>query len=338
MCSRQTITDELVDIYTLFRLLDFCDAQRDIKKSDQHKFKLQSLFPKGFFSKVLDEHISLVIEKSNLVCNQLFELAQEEQGTDDASFKSRSKVEEFFHFSLHRLYDFVLKLDWYDDSSFVAKEVEESRYSRFKDFLKFRDHLDGLNVEVKAKQLVVSPDRGASSPTGSGIRLLKSSLRSGLSSIANSPKGRRRVSFKNEASSKSAVDNRANLNVRMWFALDLQIYAVNVLIQQLCASLWTSVTDEETKNSPRHRKSRNIIREVQGTSRLFITTLESIQILCKDCLLKLMSDIISYESSKGSADKLSRIQSYLVWISKDVESKIVSKFARYFATHYKPSE
>lgn len=340
MRNRQTITDELVDIYSLFRLLDFSDTHDDSRELDANcPFKVASLFPKHFLNKVLDEHILEIANKSSRVCEQLFQPPEEFAGLDQQPVEPRKVIKQFFHYSLHYLYDFVTKLNWYDNKIFVSKDSDENKYLRFKDFLKFRNHLDGLNLDIRGKHLAVSPDKSISYPTGSGIRLPRSSLRGSPSSISSSPRGRRRVSFKDGTLSDSALTSRAITDVQLWFALDLQIYAVDLLVQQLCSTLWALVTEVDYAISPgRQRLEGGPSREIKEMNRLYVLALESIQVLCKECLSERMSEIVSNENSKSCTYKLTRIHSYLKWISRDIEGKIISKFAKHFAKHYKRTE
>lgn len=341
MRKRPNTTDELVDIYTLLRLVDSSADQGDDTNSPGQSGKLESVFPKQFINKVLNEHILDVKELSNEICNQIFSLPRRDDRIDKQP-EHLARVEEYFHFCLHQLYDFYTNIDWYDNEVFVIKDLNDQKYGEFREFLIFRHRLDEITTLMRGphQRSEIKRESSLSSPLESKVQ--KSNLRS-LGS-ANSPRDRRRVRFSKAerpmATTKQPIwTQRDHKEVQILFALDLQIYGINLFFHQLCANLWTIINADVIRDNLRQvidskikiRTSQlyELAKDVRAINRLFLITLDCLNISKELYLIGHLSEIVSFEYPRTLKYKLGRIQSYCRWVDKEMESAIILRMAQH---------
>lgn len=335
MYKRPNATDELVDIYTLLRLVDSSADPEDNRSGKP--IRLESIFPRQFINKVLNEHILHVKDLSNEICNQIFNLPGRDERIDKQP-GHLARVDEYFHFCLHQLYDYVTNLDWYDNGLYTIKDLDDPRYKDFKEFLNFRDRLDDITTLVRGRQ-----QKHQSSVSPSESKFNKSNLRS--SGSASSPRDRRRVRFSKAVlvladDKEPALTQRYRKEVQMLFALDLQIYGINLFFQQLCSNLWSAVetnaipdnlrkiTDSKSRIETTHLRS--VTKDIRAINRIFLMSLDCLNILKEVYLLGHLSEMVSFEYPRILRYQLDRIKSYSRWVGEEMEGKIILKLVKHF--------
>lgn len=347
---------ELINIYTLLNVLTL-NSEQSIHGSLNVK-----LFPRKFIIKLIDERLAKLNKLADDLVSKLFKRLLNnskqinERLTDDQLIKQHFitrcfEFDEYFHFSLHYLHDFIIELNWHEsfiehyltneDLSFIKDKLK-----RFEDFLSFREKLfefyetqskkpqdassDNLGTEVsKTKTLPPPPSR---------LSKFKSSLSSARSSRVDSPSQRRQIRFKDSPTDvlvglKQNQDRKDSHSV---LALDLLIYSINLFLQSVCNQLveWsTNCSDiseqilllKESRNKIKSIQLNSLAKQIKESNDVHLTILEHLTDLRKIYLSDFLLNILCIKDSEKllKSYKKPHIDRYIQLIDRDLERKLI---------------
>ena len=280
------------------------------------------------------------------------------------------ELDEFFHFSLYHLHDFFIDLDWHEpDLDQLSKSdldyIKAAKLHNVENFYLFQRTLTDLVQQSKKPSSAIKTERGGfyvqkvvgggSSPASPrGKSILKSdsspiSASSGASSNRSMSPTRRRVRFRD--SSPGGKDDRGSEAIteqdfrdgQSMFALDLFLFALNLLIQRLTDKLvdwFTTAKMElesglrmliESKQKLKTNQLQAVAKKIKVINDAHLTILEFFAELRLTYLMDWISDALVARDPEPliRLQKAPRISMFAQKVSVDVESKIILRLAKH---------
>lgn len=324
-----------------------------------------SLFPRRFLLKLIDERLSFLNDLAKQLAAELFrqiikDVKQNEQSNlPTLAETKRSELDEYFHQSFYHLHDFMIELDWYesdvDDLSKSDAKYIQSKLIHVNKFLSFRKSLATNDASTKAK--VSAKSDGNKSPVVSPVsnrRQFKSPpIQASIKSSLSSKKGkldspRRRVRFSDSTKtvnqdddSLSSVQIKSDGYEQSILALDLLIYALNVFVKLLYSQLtnWADSSEstvaealellKESKRKLRTNQLLSISKKIKYFIDIYLTVLSYLHDVKNVYLRDYVLRIICTGDTERSLMlyKSPRVESFSKIIGLEVESKIILSLA-----------
>jgi hypothetical protein len=367
-------SDELLYIYITLRKLRCIHVKTT--DGDKKAIPLEtSLFRRRFLLKQLDERLEDLDAMAAEICSDLFtqvggrpkKASHNNQQAIDVhnSVAKYPEFDEYFHFCVHQLHDFMIGLHWHEvDIEKLSKHDRDyvSKHLTFVDyFLSFQQAFVNLIKQADKvkppssvgnkkgspgrKATAGSPKTDQSGPDGKKSNLRESPGRS------SSPQARRRVRFKDLPDEQGA---NSNDNQELYiqrddfadnhsvFALDLLIYSINIYIQRLADTLiaWSAGVQNElnqlidlisdSKVKVRTQQMQVIAKKIKIYNDVHLTVLDHLDEIKRHYLIRhIQGTLLSRDSPKLLwTYKTPRISLYAQRIGLDVEIKILVRLVK----------
>lgn len=358
-----TYSEELLYIYATLRKLGCIQVKGQTSGSNQKTVPLETLvFPRRFVLKQLNERLEGLDNLANEICNDLFrQVSGQPKGVEPKDKSSHPAIDvqnetnrypefdEYFHFCLHQLHDFMIGLHWHEadivqlsksDSDYVSKNLQFVGY-----LMAFQRSL----LDLVGQAEIRSPRSTRASPQTPQADGKKSNLKSSPGK-RDSPQARRRVRFKdlppinkngdrkgqNAHQTNDLADNHSVL------ALDLLIYAINIYIQRLADTLvvWSAgIQDElnkvidqvfDSRAKVRSQQLQVIAKKIKIYNDVHLTVLDHLSEIKRTYLIRhVRGTLLSKDPAKVLFTyKTPRLRVYIQRIGSDVEVKILARLVK----------
>lgn len=349
------IGSELRYIYAILRRLKAIRKAEFNQGSKINPTGLEaSLFSREFLLNILEERLSALDGFAEELISGLFKKLNKKvtklnEGSEITPIRSNTlkskchELDEFFHYSLYYLHDFIIELDWHESDAEWQEGSSELIYVN--NFIDFRKALNNFVQKLKTvndKNLTTKSTLNVSTETSSEIKPLKSNL----SSIRSASPGRkRRVRFRDESPDESneseyretMSNDKERRDIQSLLALDLIIYAMNLFIQQLSGHLdefvskSTDLRDllkpiKESKKKIHTAQLNSISRKIKNSNDVYLTVLDFLFDLRKTYMIDYLFGIVCANDSL-SIHKSPRIGIFIQKVEFDVERKLIERLA-----------
>jgi len=313
------------------------------------------LFPRSFLLKLLERRLITLDEVGTNLALALLNRLSSEQKEGERLFReelvnnptsSYPELDEYFHYGLYYLYDFLSELDWYETSFDEISKLElayvDSRLQYMSEFLQFQKTL----TEVGARNFgrPQSVKSSAQSPRESST-LPSTRIKSSLSSNrAESPRTRRHVRFIDspgrQTREQSPAVPRSPSIVHSSLALDLLIFSLHLFARQLSKHLVSWINSKSGFNesldlirNAKHRirtaKLYTISGNMKNLTDLHLSVLDHLIAMRESYLTKRVLGIICIHDTERALrlNRTPRTVTYMLGMLPQVEQTIVLSLA-----------
>lgn len=317
-----------------------------------------SLFSREFLLNILEERLSALDGFAKELVSGLFKklnkkVAKLNEGSEITPIRSNTlkskchELDEFFHYSLYYLHDFIIELDWHESDVDWQEELPELIY--INNFIDFRRALNNFVQKLKTVNDTKTSTTESTLTVGAETSLEVRPLKSNLSSTRSASPGRkRRVRFEDESPDESneseyrvtMSNDKERKDIQSLLALDLIIYAMNLFIQQLSghldefASNSTGLREllipiKESKKKIHTAQLNSISRKIKNSNDVYLTVLDFLFDLRKTYMIDYVFGIVCANDSDNSSShqKNPRIGIFVQKIEFDVERKLIEQLA-----------